>query len=154
MQNVFGQVVKRDIPYKVSKQVMQKIAENNINTRPLRHAFGKKFENAMKFKNELKRVGYNNNEIKTIIKYAEIDPLTINISETLDHLHDLGLSQAQRNALIKHDGESFQYKWQFQEALQKETDEWKFKEDTKLNKRFNKHLKQLYQQLYLLYRVS
>ena len=93
-------------------------------------------------------------EAKTILKYAEIDVLTINISESLDQLNALGLSQWQKNALIKHDGETFEHKWQLQKALQKETDEWKFKEDSKSNKQYNKHLKQFYQQLYVLYRAE
>jgi PiT family inorganic phosphate transporter len=152
MQNVFGQTVHRKIPYLISKPVLEKLEEKGVNTEKMEDLLNEKFHNAVKFKSTLEGKNYDRDAIQTIMAYAEVSFMSINLSKQQKVINYGWFTEEQLEAIKEIDGRSFVHKWQLREALQEESDAWKFKEEVRENRVFNKKLKEKYRTLYNIFR--
>lgn len=152
MQNVFGQMVHRKIPYLISNPVLERLEEEGVNTEKLEDLLNEKFHNAVKLKSKLEDKGYDRDAVQTIMEYAEVSFMSVNLSKQQKVMNYGWFSEEQLGAIKEIDGRSFVHKWQFREALQEESDAWKFKEDVRKNRVFNKKLKEKYKTLYNIFR--
>ncbi|MBC8526830.1 MAG: inorganic phosphate transporter [Candidatus Cloacimonetes bacterium] len=155
VQNVFDLKVYNKITYNFSDKVINQLEENGVDSNKLKDMKGKNFSNALRLQSELKHFHhFNNEEIKKIFKYSAVDTILINekiIRKIVDRDY---LTKAQLDALIKIQNKSFSHIWEFQYALMKLSDDWRFKEKSQLNKRYNESLNSKYEYLISLFRIS
>ncbi|MGD9899913.1 MAG: inorganic phosphate transporter [Calditrichaceae bacterium] len=139
LQNVFNQQVSRKTEYIITQEVLTSLQTKGINDPDLLKLQGRIYHNSVKLSSTLKRLtSLDNLQIRETIDASEIsalfiDPLTLN--KKLDR--NL-FSDAQIEALKRLEGERYRYKWQFIDALENQTDEWRLKPDSRINKEYNK----------------
>ncbi|MCK4655120.1 MAG: inorganic phosphate transporter [Candidatus Cloacimonetes bacterium] len=147
IQNVFDQQVYKSVEYSLSKQVIEKLNDENIATENLTELEIRYFNNYREIKIAINKLGtFKPVETKTIVEYSKVDSLKIPVS--LEVLNETLFSEDQFSALRKIQGQTFQHRWQLQENLSEITEEWEFKKDELKNKSYNQKLKEKYDYIY------
>jgi len=141
LQNVFNQQVYKEVHFEISPKVATKMVDLGIPGVILDQVSGREYDSAVKFRRALeKHMTLSAKQEAKALYYAEISKVFINPntlkSENLDWL---GKNRAE--ALKKLSRRTFKYKWQAAEALENESKAWWLKEDTKVNKVYNKNIK-------------
>lgn len=126
VQNVFEQKVINPVPYEISRSVVQKLDENNINTSSLNDLIGKRFYNNKIFKQELlSKSEFNSDQIFLIFQYAIIDSFTIDSVLAKEKLNPEIFSPDHLISINRLHGASFSHKHEFENALFPDTSLWK-----------------------------
>ncbi len=142
MQNVFQQRVYDEITYVLSGPVLDKLERRGIATDGLRELEDREIVHGLEFRSTLRqRVRLEGEEEKLVISSAEIFPTFIDPAK-LATLSRERLTPIQIGALEPLAGESFDHKWQLQDALSEKTDQWKMRKGMRLDKAFNKILQE------------
>ena len=140
LQNVFNQEVYRPVHYELSQPVLEYLERKGVPTKGLQPLLDQDIEGGLAFRDRVReQASLPPEQTELVIGAAEIDPVLID-SEGIRNLDIQYLSEQQRRAVAALSGRSFQHKWQLAEALAERSNEWKKKEDTPINKAYNKKL--------------
>jgi PiT family inorganic phosphate transporter len=142
LQNVFNQQVYKPVYFNLTTPVLERLAANGIASPALEKLKDQRIESGIAFRHTIRQQGdFNDSEIAIIVAKAEIYRLDI-AAEKVRLLDRDYLSEAQIAAVEKLTGQQYEYRWQVEDALAAQTDEWKKKEASALNKLYNKKLSQ------------
>lgn len=141
LQNVFGQTVYNPTEYRLSQQVLARHADK-FDIAALSGQIDKPFATSGKLKSAID-AAVPNADSKGVLKLID-DALVEKILVDPEKFPALEKAQAldpeQFEALRKLSGQTFTYRWQLVQALADSTPKWKLKENTPLNKPYNKDI--------------
>lgn len=137
-QNVFQQKTYQPFRYIFTSAAVERIQRSGIPTNAIEALIGKEFDAAVKIGSALsKRMSLTRKERDFIIKSSEVDEITVR-KENVARIKTDWITDSQKKVFEKMDGRVFTHKWQFEEALTRESPEWRFKKN---EKKFNQDLK-------------
>ena len=154
LQNVFNQQVYKEVRYELSLPVIDHLQQQGVSMPPFASLRDQIFTGGVHFRDQLRsRATLTDKEETKILAAAELYPLRITQAK-LSELDLSYLNEEQAKALNQLAGRSFQHRWQLYEAAAELTREWRYRENNKLNKPFNKHLTEKLDYLYKLFEDS
>ena len=155
LQNVFDQQVSRKTEYILSSEGVEVLSQNGISDAGLYLIKNKSFENISRMHGALKRsTRLSEEHYNTIYKYAEKDSFFIDPALVQENISQDWFTAEQRDALVKLQGKSFGYKWKLLFELAVISADWRLKQNTKLNKQYNKNLKSQQEYIVTAFRVQ
>ena len=141
LQNVFNQQVYKEVHFELPPSAAAKMVKLGIPGTVLDQVQGREYDSAVEFRNALeKHMKLTTKQETKALYYAEISEVFIR-SEMLSDKSLEWLGKEEIESLQKLSRRTFKYKWQVAEALAKKNNVWKLKEDTKINKIYNKNVK-------------
>lgn len=144
-QNVFDQIVYHKIKYNITPEVIQHLKKKGISDDRLFALNGQSFENPATFESQLKKyTKLTSAQRKKVIEYSLWETFKIDQQRIDRKLDRQWFTAGQINALSSLAGNIYHYRWQLEDDLQKNCNEWQYRENSKLNKSFNKILDQKY----------
>jgi PiT family inorganic phosphate transporter len=151
LQNVFNQTVFRDSPYLISSSAVKQLEQRGIETQALSDLAGIRFSGLSEFKRILEQTeALDPSDFEAIIDTARVDPITIDVAK-LNQLKRTSLSPEQQRAVLRLVGQTFLHRWMLVEALASESDAWRGKPDTTVNKLHNRKLEDERRELYWIF---
>lgn len=140
LQNVFDQRVYREVHYVLSQPVLDRLNEDGLVTGELAELEGEEFRSAKEFLQAFQRNTFLSQRVeKKALETAELRPVHIHPLR-IDSLDDNWLTSDQLAAVRTLKGVRFDHLWQLGKALADVSEEWRFRENTKVNKLENKAL--------------
>jgi PiT family inorganic phosphate transporter len=137
MKNVFQQQVYHDVHHVLSSPVLERLESAGIETGALLDLRDERIAHGIDFRDAIReRVQLTHEQEEFVIYTATIYPLVVERSK-LEKLSRHNLTSSRFDALKALEGRTFQHKWQFHEALGEQSDEWKSRPETPLNKAYN-----------------
>jgi hypothetical protein len=154
LQNVFNQEVYKEKRYVLSESVISHLEKQGVEMAKFRSLKDQEVAGGVHFRDLLREQDTLDGKMEDkIISTAELFPL--HVTEVRLRNLDRGyLTAAQSAAVERLVNSQFQHRWQLDDALSQLSPEWKRKEDNKLNKPFNKHLKEQLAYLHGLFEAS
>ena len=141
LQNVFSLQVSRETTFQVTKPVLAKLEQENIDNAQLRFMAGRKFRSPVRFGQALrKNTELTADERARVMELARMEHFFIDFSIIASKMNHRLLSQDQLDALMKLAGRRFDYRWQFFDALETAGNSWRPRSDPAGNGEFNKRL--------------
>ena len=141
-QNVFDQEVYDKISYKIDNEVQQYLENEGISTEILDTLKDITFESGIRMDEKLRTVTkLDKKSRKVIIEAARIEPLFIDPLIVHEKINEDWMGKDRYLALLKLQGKHFKHSWQLTKALQELDPSWRYKEDSVINKNYNKTLK-------------
>jgi PiT family inorganic phosphate transporter len=141
LQNVFDQRVYREVRFALSEPVFYRLAERGLVTEDLAGLKNKEFPSAQAFLKAYRRNALPSKEgEKTALEIAELNPVWIDPGR-LGSLDRGWLTPAQTDAVRRLVGVQFDHAWQVTGALARFSVEWKYKQESKVNKLYNKEVR-------------
>ena len=155
LQNVFNQQVYQQTTYSLTEEVVEYLGKHEIAADNLEPVLGKEFENAIRFDAELKeKCGLNDKQRALAIACALREKYVVDSLLLNNKIDAAWIGNKRFAALQKLKQKSFDYKWQFGEALAATEPEWAFREKTRENKLFNKSIKEKRKYVFNIFKVS
>jgi PiT family inorganic phosphate transporter len=143
LQNVFDQTVYKPVYYQMAPQVITYLEQEDVPVEDLsamlekRPARGERFQRWLREEVKLPR------EQETLVLNASLlHPMSIDADglAELQVQHPDLLDEEQLAALASQEGRDFRYKWQLSQALTAESPAWVKRENTKVNKLYNRDI--------------
>lgn len=141
LQNVFSQTVFNPVEYRLSDKVLARHA-SEVDVKPLSALNGQSFSTSGKLKSAIDGAAPNM-EFKTKLKLIDdslVEGITVDPAKFTELEKMQVLDPEQFAALRKLAGKTFTYRWELVEALAQSTPKWHLKENTVLNKPYNKDI--------------
>ncbi len=143
LQNVFQQQVFQEVRYSLGDEVIERLEARGVPTAELEEFRGAEIVSAVAFRDTL-RAGteLTDDQVALAVELAEVHRIVMDRRElaTLDRDY-LG---PERTAAVEQLAEqTFEHKWQFNEALAALSDVWKKKEPSPLTKDYNSLLSEM-----------
>lgn len=140
LQNVFNQQVYREIHYVMSKPVLAQLASEGVDTAQLQSLGGQEFRSARALMLAVDESGYNGSlSGRRLRELSELSHSYIR-RERIASLDRDWLTAAQVSAIEQLVGRDFAHRWQLAQALAGQSTQWAHKEDSTVNKIYNKEL--------------
>ncbi len=140
VQNVFDQRVYREVHYILSEPVLDKLGERGLVTEDLASLKDTEYRSSREFLDAFKRnTFFSAQEEKQALRVAELRPMELS-AENIDGLDQTWLTSEQFAAVKQLAGVRFDHAWQLQQALANYSQDWRFMQNTKVNKLHNKDL--------------
>jgi PiT family inorganic phosphate transporter len=137
MKNVFQQQVYHDVHHVLSSPVLDRLDSAGVDTGPLLMLKDREIAHGIDFRNAVREhIQLSHEHEELVISTATIYPMVVEHSK-LEKLSRHNLTPSQFEALQALEGQSFEHKWEFHEALGEHSDDWKRRPETPLNKPFN-----------------
>jgi PiT family inorganic phosphate transporter len=141
LQNVFDQKVYERVPYQLSTPVVERLKQDGVDTAPLAGLTRNDYTSERDMDNALSDLsGLSEKAHESVLKYTRVNHLFISPALFSELAVDY-LSAEQIAAVKQLEGQSFQHVWILSERLASMTPAWKSLPKSKVNKGFNKHLK-------------
>jgi len=141
LQNVFDQKVYERVPYQLSTPVIERLKQDGVDTAPLANLARNDYDSEKDMDTALSGLsGLSEKAHQSVLKYTRVNHLVIS-SAFFSELPTDYLSAEQISAVKQLEGQSFQHFWMLSEKLASMSPAWKSLPKTKVNKSFNKHLK-------------
>ena len=154
LQNVFNQKVYREVYFKLSQPTLEYLQKAGVPTEKLMDLKDQKIAKGLTFRGKVReRIKLPGDQEKLVIAAAEIFELRVD-DASVEKLDKKYLSEEQISAVEKLIDQSFTYKWQLHDALATQTESWKKKPATKLNKAYNKKLGAQLDYLYNTFQIA
>ena len=148
LQNVFNQEVQRPVTYVLSGTVLEHLEREGLPPAAVADLKGKTFETAWALQDALEEnTEFDIRSRDKILRFAEIHEMRIDPDE-IPRLDSDWMSRGQISAVARLAGKSFTHRWQLDEALAVESEEWRLLPRTAVNKPFNKELRKKLDSLY------
>ena len=155
VQNVFDQKISERTEYRLSEAVITYLQSQGIADENLGNWKERTFINPLRLQSRLRKTTQlSAAQIHKVIECARITPLYMAAGIFEKDLDKEWFSSAQWQALQMTIGKRYTYAWQLFEDLQAHSAEWKFKEDTRLNRSYNKELREKRDYLVMKFRVK
>ncbi len=143
VQNVFDQNVYHETLYSFHDMVIEKMAEDNVDTPLLSQLAGMEFANVRRLNRYMNNLGIHDPELRaTIRKYSAARDIEIS-QLLLRELNPELFTPKQLIALNSLKGEQYEFIWEFHQALEDKTDEWKLRANEPENNDYNRELTRL-----------
>ncbi|MFQ6017458.1 MAG: inorganic phosphate transporter [Kiloniellaceae bacterium] len=154
LQNVFNQVVYRQVPYTVSDRVLERLEMAGVSTARIRHLNGRTFASAVRFQDALDEVaGLSDDVAAKLMAYAEVDEMRIDPARFAELDADW-LTPGQFAALRALARRRFAHRWMLADALAEQSGDWRVAEDTTVNKTYNRELRTKLEAVYRTFRIN
>ncbi len=154
LQNVFNQQVYREASYVLSKPVLDRLAADAIDVGALTKLKDKQFDTVKGFRNALhEQMDLTERVESRILSRARIAPTFIDYDK-LWRLEYSSLSEGQVAALSRLAGRGFDHLWALDDALANESEEWRSRPVSTVNKLFNRHLQEQRREVYELFQAE
>jgi inorganic phosphate transporter, PiT family len=155
VQNVFDQKISERTEYRLSEPVITYLQSQGITDENLGNWTERTFINPLRLQSRLRKTTQlDAAQIHKVIESARITPLYMAAGIFEKDLDKEWFTSAQWQALQMTIAKTYTYEWQLFEDLQAQSAEWKFKEDTRLNKSYNKELREKRDYLVMMFRVK
>lgn len=139
LQNVFNQKVHREVHYELSPAAAE-LLQGELAPDELEELRDREFRSSVSFLNAIHdKVSLSSAQDMQLLDYGEVGNLVIH-EQGLASLDDAWLTPAQIATLHGLRGQKFRYKWRLAQALAQASEEWRPRENTTLNKRYNKEV--------------
>jgi PiT family inorganic phosphate transporter len=139
LQNVFNQKVYQEVHYELSPAAAE-LLRGELAPDELEELRGMQFQSSVSFLNAIHdKVSLSSVQDMQLLNYGEVGNLVIH-EQGLASLDAAWLTPAQIAALHRLRGQRFRYKWRLAQALAQISEEWRPRENTTLNKRYNKEI--------------
>ncbi len=153
LQNVFNQRVYRPVPYIVSQQVMDRLERDGVPVQPLASLKGRTFYSVRDIQGELAANTKIGSEARVkVLHFAEAREIYVEPDE-IPRLDSDWMTPGQISAVARLAGRRFMHEWALDEALARESQEWRPLPETAVNKPFNKELGKKLDSLYRKFEV-
>ena len=154
VQNVFGQQVYQPVSYSLSPPVLERLAEEGIDTATLGDLTDESVSSAVQFRSLVReRVQLDHEQETLVLSAAETHPMRVDAAAIAALDRDL-FSEEQLEAIAAIEGQSFSHKWQLAEALAERSESWQPKSDNSENEAYNKQLGIQLDTLFAAFQVS
>ena len=142
VQNVFDQPVYREKRFSMSLEVLDRIGEPAIVTEGLATLRDREFVGAAAFLDAVReRTPASSPAVeRRVLALSEVGDFRIDEAQIYG-IEEGRLSPRQIEAIEELAGARFRYRWAFAEALAAHTDEWAYRPDSPLDKRYNEQLR-------------
>lgn len=141
VQNVFDQRVYREVHYVLSESVLNRLGEQGLVTEDLADIKDSEFRSGKEFLSAFQRHTFlSARDEKRALRIAELRPMEID-AERLEDVDKEWLTPEQVAALKQLVGVRFDHVWQLQSTLANFTPDWRYKEDSTINKLHNKEIR-------------
>ena len=155
LQNVFGQRVYREVPYVLSRPVLDRLKQEGIETVGIAELKDRQYPTAVSFRRALQdnESGLDTAQESTVLKFAEVFEMR------MDPAHfermDLGaLTPGQQMATTLQAGRVFRHKWMLAEALARASPEWRDPPDTGKHRLERRELARRREFVYRMFRAD
>ncbi len=154
LQNVFNQQVYREVHYALSPTVMGRLVAAGIPVEDFAELTGREFRSSRAFRDVLsERADLTASQESKTLYYAELAGLSFDPVKAKTLEADW-LTEGQVAAIRRLTGRTFTHKWAVAEALARESEEWKLREETKVNKIYNKETRRKLEFVYRTFGVG
>ncbi|MBF0309726.1 MAG: inorganic phosphate transporter [Magnetococcales bacterium] len=143
MQNIFGQSVFEKVEFQVSKPLLERHAKL-VDVKPLEELIGKTYATSGSLKADVDKL-VPNAEYKAelnLVREARMERITVDPAKFPELGKSGLLTKAQIDSVKALANQTFDYRWQLVDALTKGSESWRLKENTVLNKPYNKEVHQ------------
>ena len=148
LQNVFNQQVYRERHYVISQEVLNRLGGDLLVTDELATLRDREFYSASEFLAALhEAAAVGDNFDHTVLSYGEIGSYYVDERVVAD-LDRTWFTPEQLAAVERLIGQWFRYRWKLAEALAAHSEQWRLREDNKVNKQYNKALQRKLDYLY------
>jgi PiT family inorganic phosphate transporter len=148
LQNVFQQQVYRDHVYHLSPQVLGHLRGQDVDTAGLQDLEGRRVDGVKAFRRLLaEEAGLDRAAERRVLSAARIAPIRLDPA-AIAALDGEWLSAAQMDALEALAGRRFEHRWALAQALAEQSDAWKTRPQTTVNKLHNRGIRQRLDYLY------
>ena len=141
LQNVFGQTVYNPVEYRLSEHVLARHADK-VDVKALAALNEQPFATSGKLQKAID-AALPNIDYKTQLKIIDdslVEQILVDPAKFKDLEKTQVLDAEQFEAVQKLGGKTFTYRWELVQALADSTPKWKLKEQTVLNKPYNKEI--------------
>jgi PiT family inorganic phosphate transporter len=143
VDNVFDQTVARPVVYRIDPAVLDELAARGHDPSPLQPMLGEERTNALRLQHQLEdRLGLPRPVALEVIELAEVYPLRIDLGRANLELDRDWLALDQYRAIRSLAGREFQHRWQLHRALAAASPLWRLREDTPLNRAWNREVRE------------
>ncbi len=155
IQNVFDQEVYRSVHYKMTAAVAERADLSAVDKEKLGLLIGKEFNDAILFKSALEKSDLPGGEanLTNLIELSRLSNIKVELSKIDFGVSGDWFSREQRDALLRLNGSKFEYLWEFHEALEEESDSWKFRNRTIANRAYNSSIEEKLDYLIRKFRI-
>lgn len=151
VDNVFDQKVNTVVQYRFDAAVTEELGRLGIEDNQIEQWQGETFTNAVGLKSLLKEeTDLDSTQVDTVMEKALLGYWQIDGATIANELDKYWFSPEQLEAVRTLEGQSFDYAWQFHQALAKASPQWQLRPQATTNKIWNKELNS---KLSFLYRV-
>ena len=155
VQNVFEQPVVNPITFRFHREEMMELQRREINLDLLTEVNGRQYNSPRELRKVLNTVGELSQKDKlTLVKVAEVQPLTIDYAKLQERLRPKTFSPEQWENLKSLDGKTFSHMWQLEDELGKLSSEWEFKPKSNKTQIFNDNLQKKFDIIFSQCRVE
>lgn len=142
VDNVFDQQVARTVQFRFDAAVLERAAAQGIATDDLNDWQDREGKNALRLRHALeKQAGLSRAQAQRLLELAEVVPLYIDPARVALELDRDWLEPDQLAAVRALAGRRFDHRWQLREALARQTARWRDREDTAVNRGWNRELR-------------
>jgi len=142
LQNVFDQEVSRKNIFQITDQVIVYLRQEGINDTGLIEVKNKEFRNSTRFQTTIKeKTKLNDAELRKVFESSKREEFHIDVMIIKQKIDPNWFTPEQINSLNSLADQTYDYKWQVWNELERITTEWKFKVEKPENRIYNKDLK-------------
>ena len=154
LQNVFNQTVYREISFFIDQPVEQKLEELGIARERIVNLESRRFSSGVQFVDAIESAGvFSDEETQHLLLYAESGEYRVD-HKRIAALDDKWLSAEELGVFVELEGRLFTHKWRLTKALERRGKTWSRKEDTIINKSYNKQLDRKLDHIYRTFEVA
>jgi PiT family inorganic phosphate transporter len=142
LQNVFDQEVSKKVTYRVSNEVLSKLASEGVNIDNLNLLNGNHYSDYKAVVDELNNFGdLSDHQKELVISYTREEIFVIDSLKIETDLDHSWFTPLQLTAIESVRGRKFYYSWHLLDELGKKSDEWKLKTDMPIDFSYNNELR-------------
>ncbi|MFZ5517588.1 MAG: inorganic phosphate transporter [Candidatus Zhuqueibacterota bacterium] len=154
-QNVFDQQVYRKVSFDMNEQVIRQLNAEGIVDTSLVSLQKTEFKNPARFESVLRdQTTLNHDQRKKVIEYSFVESYRVNPRLIDSKIDSLWFTPDQMAALRSLAGKTYSYRWQFVNDLQRWGEAWRFRDETKFTRNYNKDLQSKFEFLFEMFRVD
>jgi len=155
MDNVFDQEVSRAVHYRFDAQVAAELSRRGIEDPGLVRFHDQSITNAVSMKKDLEKfTDLNDKQVATVMDLAFVGRWNIDPGVIGREVDTHWLTSGQMAALWSLAGQDYEHAWQFRQALEAESEEWRERPRSTVNKIWNKELGKKWSFLKLVFQVG
>jgi PiT family inorganic phosphate transporter len=155
LQNVFNQQVSKKMVYLINEDLIAYSQQRGLYDPGLAELENRSFYNITRFKNVLEQnTTLNNDQIDSVASLARQERFYIDPDLLSTRVHPEMLGTDQLDVLRALSKKTFNYRWEFLNALADRSAAWRLKPDVPMNAEYNRVLEQRREQILEIFRIE